>query len=112
MGSQKSMNVPIPIITGFQQIYREDSQNLSNDTFFKLPNTSAQSIFGTENYPDSGILLNCDDDDCTHGYGRNKEAFKALKKDDILQAYVSDHDFRSFNVRADDVDYNLCVFDV
>ena len=33
LGSQKSMNVPIWIIVGFQQEDRQDSQNPNNDTF-------------------------------------------------------------------------------
>ena len=69
------------------------------------------SIIGTEKYPDAVILLNCDDD-YSQGYGQIKEVFRALTKDDILQRYISDHDFRSSNVRADDVGYNLYVFDI
>ena len=61
-GSQENMNVPIWIIIGFQQRDRQDSQNLNNDTFCKLPVVSAQCIIGTEKYPDAGILLNYDDD--------------------------------------------------
>ena len=41
-----------------------------------------------------------------------KEIFGAVTKDDILQPYISDQDFRSSNVRADDVGYNLYVFDI
>ena len=68
MGSQERMNVPIWIIIGFQQQDRQDSQNLNNDTFCRLPVVSAQCIIGTENYPDAGISLNYDDDDCAQGY--------------------------------------------
>ena len=39
-----------------------------------------------------------------------KEAFRALTKDDILQPSISNHDFGSANVRADDVGYNIYVF--
>ena len=62
--------------------------------------------------PDAGILLNYDDDDYSQGYNQIKEAFRALTKDDILQPYISHDDFRSSNVRVDDVGYNLYVFDV
>ena len=48
LGSQKSMNVPIWIFIGFQKIEGQDSQNLYNDTFFKLSVTSAQCVIGTE----------------------------------------------------------------
>ena len=68
LGSQENMNVPIWIIIGFQQQDRQDSQNLNNDTFCRLPVVSAQSIIGTENYPDAGILLNYDDDDYSRVY--------------------------------------------
>ena len=110
-GSQENINVPIWIIVGFQRRDRQDSQNLKNDTSFRLPAISAQCIIGTEKYPDAGILLN-HDDDYSPGCGQIKEAFRALTKDDILQPYISDHDFRSSNVRADDVGYNLEVLDI
>ena len=48
LGSQENMNVPIWIVIGFQQQDRQDSQNLSNDTFCRLPIVSAQCIIGTE----------------------------------------------------------------
>ena len=53
-----------------------------------------------------------DDDDHGQGYGQTKEAFRAFTKDDILQPYLSDTDFRSSNVRADDVGYDFNVFDI
>ena len=36
---------------------------------------------------------------------------KALTKDNILQPFISDHDFRSFN-NGDNIGYNLYVFDI
>ena len=63
-------------------------------------------------YPDAGLLLNYEDDDYAHGYHQIKEAFKALTKDDILQPYTSEDDFRSSNVAANDVGYNIYVFDI
>ena len=101
LGSQENINVPIWIIIGFQQQDRQASQNLNNDTFCRLPVVSAQCIIGTEKYPDAGILLKYDDDDYSQGYHQIKEAFKALTKDDILQPYISEEDFRCSNVRAD-----------
>ena len=106
------MNVPIWIIIGFQQQDRQDSQNLNNDTFCRLPVVSAQCAIGTEKYPDAGILLNYDDDDYSQGYHQIKEAFKALTKDGILQPHISEEDFRTSNDRAADVGYNLYAFDV
>ena len=55
LGSQENMNVPIWIIIGFQQQDRQDSQNLNNDTFCRLPVVSAQCIIGTEKYPNASI---------------------------------------------------------
>ena len=72
LGSDENMNVPIWIITGFQQRDRQDSQNSNNDSFCRLPVTSAQCIIGTEKYPDVGILLNYDDDDYSQGYSQIK----------------------------------------
>ena len=112
LGSHENMNVPIWIIIGFQQRDRQDSQNLNNDSFCRLPVVSAQCIIGTEKYPDAGILLNYDDDDYSQGYHQIKEAFKALTKDDILQPYISDDNFRTSNVAANDIGYNLYVFDI
>ena len=112
LGSLENMNVPIWIIIGFQQQDGQDSQNLKNDTFCKLPVTSCQCVIGTEKYPDAGTLLNYDDDDYSQGYHQIKEVFKALTKDDILQPYISEEDFRSSNAGAIDVGYNLYAFDI
>ena len=112
LGSQESMNVPIWFNTGFQQRERQNSQNLNNDKFCRLPVNSCQCIKGTEKKPDKGIFLNYVDDDYSPGYSQIIEAFTAQTKDDILQPYLSDYNFRSSNVRADDVGYNLYVFDI
>ena len=63
LGTQEGINVPIWIIVGFQQIDRHKDQNSKNDTFYRPLVTSAQCIIGTEKYPDSGNLLNYNDDD-------------------------------------------------
>ena len=112
LGSQENINIPIWVIIGFQQQDRQDSQNLNNDIFCRLPVVSAVCFIGTEKYPDASILLNYDDDDYSQGYHQIKEAFKALTKDDILQPHISEEDFRTSNVGADDVGYNLYVFDI
>ena len=113
MGSQENMNVPIWIIIGFQQQNRQEShQNLNNGTFCRWPVVSAQCVIGPEKYLDAGILLNYDDDDYSPGYHQIKEAFKALTKDDLLQPYISEEDFRSSTAMANDVGYNLYVFDI
>ena len=111
LGTQEGINLPIWIIIGFQQQGRQNSQNENNDTIYRPPVTSAQCIIGTEKYPDSRILLNYDDDNYNQGYGPIKEAFRALTKDDILQPYISDRDFRSSN-KNNDIGYNLYVFDI
>ena len=64
---EESMKFPIWIIVGFQQIYKQDSQNLNNDTFSKLPVISAPCIIATEKYAHSSILLNDDDDEFSQG---------------------------------------------
>ena len=48
---------------GFQQKDRQGSQNLNNDSFYRLPVTSAQFNFGSEKYPDYGMIPNYNDDD-------------------------------------------------
>ena len=85
LGTQEGVNIPMWFFLGFQQRDRKDSQNINNDTFYRPPVTSAHCIIGVDNYPDSALLLNYDDDDFSRGHGRVTEAFKALTKDDILQ---------------------------
>ena len=111
LGTQQGINIPTWIFVAFQQNDREHDQNLNNDTFVRLPVISAQVVIGTERYPDSGILLNYDDDDYSQGYGLIKEAFKALTEDDILQPYISEDDFRSSN-EGHNIGYNIYAFDI
>ena len=111
LGTHENMNDPKWIIVGLHQSDRQDSQNLANDTFCRLPITSAQCIISTEKYPDSAILLNYDVDDFNQGYGLIKKAFKALTKDEILEPYISEHDFRTSN-NGNNIGYSLYVFDI
>ena len=111
LGTQEGINVPIWVYVYFQQMDRQNDQNLNNDTFVRLPVISAQVVIGTERYPDNGILLNYNDDDYSQGYGQIKEAFRALTKDDILQPYITQDDFRSSN-EGDNNGYNIHCFDI
>ena len=111
LGTQEGINIPTSIFVAFQQNDRQHDQNLNNDTFVRLSVISAQTIIGTERYPDSAILLNYDDDDYSQGYGQIKEAFKALTKDDILQPYISEDDFRSSN-EGNNIGYNIYAFHI
>ena len=63
----------------------------------RLPVKSVQVVIETKKYPDTSILLNYYDDDYSQGYGQIKKAFKTLTKDDILQPYISEDEFRSSN---------------
>ena len=112
LGSENNMNVPIRIIIGFQQQDRQDSQNLNDDTFCKLPVVSAQCILGAKKYLVAAILLNYNDDNYSQRYHQSKDGFKVLTKDDILQPYISDDDFKSSNFGANGIGYNLYVFDI
>ena len=107
LGSQENMNVPIWIIIEFQQKDRQDSQNLNNDSFCRLPVIVAEWIIGTEKYLDGRILINYDDDDYCQDYTQIRKFFRALTKDDILQPYIGDDVFRSSNTRVDNIDYSL-----
>ena len=111
LGIQEGINVPIWVIVVFQQMDRQNDQNLNNDTFVRLPVISAHVVIGTKRYPDTAILLNYNDDDYSQGYGQIKEAFKVLTKDDILQPYISEDDFRSSN-DGDTIGYNRYAFDI
>ena len=111
LGIQEGINIPTWIFVAFQQNDRQHDQNLNNDTFVRLPVISAQVVIGTKRYPDSSILLNYDDDYYSQGYGLIKEAFKALSKDDILQPYISEDDFRSSN-DGNNIGYNIYAFDI
>ena len=97
MGTQEGVNLPIWIIVGFHQRDRQNSQTSNKYTFYGPPVTSAHCNISMEKHPDSGILLNYDDDDYSQGYSQIKEAFRALTKDDILKPYISDHGFTSSN---------------
>ena len=111
LGTQEGINIPIWIFVAFQQNDRQNDQNLNNDTFYRPLVTSAQCIIGTEKYPDNSILLNYNDDNYCQGYGQIKEAFKALTKDNLLQPYISDADFRSSN-DGNNIGYNIYAFDI
>ena len=111
LGTQENISIPSWMFVAFQQNDRQHDQNLNNDTLVRLPVISAQVVIGTERYPDNSILLNYEDDDYSQGYGQIKEAFKALTKDNILQPYITDHDFRSSN-DGNDIGYNLHAFDI
>ena len=68
--------------------------------------------FWNRKNPDSGILLIYnDDDDYSQGHGQIKEASRALIKDNILQPYVSEDDFRSSN-DGNNIGYKIHAFDV
>ena len=112
LGSQGNTNIPIWIVIGFQQRDRQDSQNLYNDSFCRLPVISAQCNIGTEKYQDASILLNYDHDDYSYGYAQIKEVFRVLTKDDILQPYIADDDFKSFNAGVVELGYNIYAFDI
>ena len=73
MGSQESMKFPAWNFIGFQRGDKQDTQDLFNDTFCRLPYTSAQGTIGTEIYLDAGILLNYDDDFHSQGYAQSKK---------------------------------------
>ena len=111
LGTQEGINIPRWIFVVFQQIDRQHDQNLNNDTFVRLPVISARGVIGTERYPDSGILLNNDDDEYSQGYGQIKEAFKALTKADILKPYKTEHDFTSSN-GGNNIGYIIYAFDI
>ena len=111
LGVQENINVPIWIFVAFQQMGRQNDQNLNNDTFYRMPLTSAQYIIGTEKYPENAILLIYDNDDYSQGYGQIKEALKALTNDNILQPYITEDDYRSSN-DGDNIGYNVHVFDM
>ena len=111
LGTQEGINIPTWVFVNFQPNDRQHDQNLNNDTFIRLPVISAQVVIGTERYPDSAIIISYDDDNYSQGYGLIKEAFKALTKDDILQTYITENDFRSSN-NNNDIGYNIYAFDI
>ena len=57
LGTQEGISVAIWIIVGLHPKERQDSQNLNNDTFNRLPVTSAQCVVGIDKIPDSPTLL-------------------------------------------------------
>ena len=75
LANQECVSIPVWVFVAYQQRYRQDSQNLNNDTFYRPLVSSAQCIIGTEKYPDSGILLNYNDDDYSQRYAQTKKLF-------------------------------------
>ena len=47
---------------GLQQMDRQDSQNLNNNTFYRPPVTSAHVVIGTERSLANSSSINYDDD--------------------------------------------------
>ena len=76
-----------------------------------MPVTSTQCLIGTEKDPDRAILLNYNHDDYSQGYCQTKEIFRALTKENIVQPYISEDDFRSSN-DGDSIGYNIHAFDI
>ena len=56
LANREGVNVPILIYVVFQQNDRQHDQTLNNDTFYRMPVTSAQCIIGNEKYLDGGKL--------------------------------------------------------
>ena len=107
------IDVPIYIIVGFMQRGQFNQQHQNNDTFYRPTVVNAQTITGSEKFPDAGI--NCDyaNDKFSQAYGEIVSCFKHLAKDDVLQPYITQKDFRSSNDYADSIPgYNLYVFDI
>ena len=79
-----------------------------------MPVASSQCVIGNEKQPDIAILLNYNDDDYSQAYGQIKEVFEAVTKDNILQPYISEDDFKSSNVGYDvrEIGYNRHTFDI
>ena len=93
LGSQENMSAPIWNTRGFQQRDKQDSQSLKNDNF-------------------CAIFLTYGDDDYSQCYGQIKDVFRAREKNDFLQPYISDHDFRPSTDRNEDIGYKIYVFDM
>ena len=111
LGTQEGINIPIWIFVVFQQNDRQHDQNLNSDTFVRLRAIFGQVVIVTERYPDSGIFLNHEDDDYSQGYGQIKKAFRALTKDDILQPYITEYDFR-FSNEGNNIGYDIYASDI
>ena len=80
---------------------RQKSQNLNNDTSYRLLVTIAQCLISTEKYAVAGIILNYNEDELPQRHGQIKAAFRALTKNLNLPPYISDDDFGNCD---DDVD--------
>ena len=79
LSNQEGINVPIWIFVVFQQMDRQNDQELNNDTFYRKPVISAQVVIGTERHPDAGFLLNYNVDDYSQDHGQ-KKLLKLLQK--------------------------------
>ena len=109
--TQESINVLIRFYVVFQQNDRQRDQNMNNDSFYRMPVTTAQCFIGNEKHPDSDIFLNYNDDDYSQGYGKIKQAIKALTNDNILQLYIVEDDFIT-SIDGDNIGDNIHSSDI
>ena len=56
LGTQEGVNVPIWVFVAFQQHDTQNDQAMNNDTFYRMPVSSARCIIGAEKYPDTPIF--------------------------------------------------------
>ena len=73
----------------------------------------AQCIIGSEKCPDAGLNCYYAVDKNSQAYGEIISCFRHLAKDNFLQTYITQKDFKTSNNYADGKPgYNLYVFDI
>ena len=106
------IDIPIHVIVGFTQRDQFNRKHRSNDTFYRPSVVNAQSINGSEKYPDDGI--NCNDafDKYSQAYGEIVSCFRHLTKDNTLQPYITQKELITANKYPDgNPGFNLYIFD-
>ena len=102
LGVRKVLDILVYVILGFHQRDILYNQQLNTDCFQRPAVSFAQCNIGTDKIPHAGITLISRQNKCSQ---RHSQFVCHLTKDDILQPYVSQQDFRPSNIN--NIDPNI-----
>ena len=112
LGIGDGIDILIYVIVGFMQRDQFNQQHQKNDTLYKPGVVDAQCIIGSEKFPDAGFICNYSIDKYSQAYGKIVSRFRPLAKDNIVQPYITQKDFKTSNKYPDgNPGYEVYVFD-
>ena len=89
--------VPIYVKVGFMQGAQFNQQHPNIDTFYQPSLVNAHCITGSKKYPDPRMTFISAIDKFSQAYGGIVSCFRHLAKDNVLQPYLAQKDYISFN---------------